>query len=241
MILKKYYNLFLLGLIFFSLFNIYTSNGFALKNTATCEITNTNIKCLNVHSSEVMKVNLFNDPYRIQIKFKNKLIIKKNKIDNSQLVKSVRVSQFSKPNTNLVIEFKKPSIISDLEYYKINNQNINLSMKFSDTSEVNYAIAKHALNKNQGDIFSLNNNVKFHLKKLICLRLKQNFNKIKSKKNYIVFIDPGHGGKDPGAIGQSGSFEKNITLNASILLAKELRKIKNNSNFIYEIKIFFYH
>ena len=42
---------------------------------------------------------------------------------------------------------------------------------------------------------------------------KQNFNKIKSKKNYVVFIDPGHGGKDPGAIGQLGSLEKNITLN----------------------------
>ena len=227
MILKKYYNLFFLALIFFSSFNIYISNGFASKNTATCEITNTNIKCLNIHSSEVMKINLFNDPYRIQIKFKNKLIIKKNKIDNSKLVKSVRVSQFSKSNTKLVIEFKKPSVISDLEYYKINNQNINLSMEFSDTSEVNYAIAKHVLYKNQGDIFSLNNNVKISSKKIdLPVIKKQNFNKIKSKKNYIVFIDPGHGGKDPGAIGQSGSFEKNITLNASILLAKELRKNK---------------
>ena len=28
-------------------------------------------------------------------------------------------------------------------------------MNFSDTSEVNYAIAKHALHKNEGDIFSL--------------------------------------------------------------------------------------
>ena len=45
-------------------------------------------------------------------------------------------------------------------------------------------------------------------------------------KNYVVFIDPGHGGKDPGAIGQLGSLEKNITLKASILLAKALRKNK---------------
>ena len=98
-------------------------------------------------------------------------------------------------------------------------------MYFSNTSEVNYAIAKHALIKNEGDIFSLDNDVKISSKNVdLPIIKKQNFNKIKSKKNFVVFIDPGHGGKDPGAIGQLGSLEKNITLKASILLAKALRK-----------------
>ena len=48
--------------------------------------------------------------------------------------------------------------------------------------------------------------------------------KNKSNKKFIVFIDPGHGGKDPGAIGKLGTLEKNITLKASVLLAKALRK-----------------
>ena len=103
---------------------------------------------------------------------------------------------------------------------------MSLNIYFSSTSEVNYAIAKHALNKNEGDIFSLKNDISISTKNVDLPVNKQNFNKIKSKKNHVVFIDPGHGGKDPGAIGQLGSLEKNITLKASILLAKSLRKNK---------------
>lgn len=40
-----------------------------------------------------------------------------------------------------------------------------------------------------------------------------------SKK--IIVLDPGHGGRDPGAIGYSGVYEKNITL----AMGKELKKI----------------
>ena len=224
MIPKKIYRVLFLAFIYFCSFNMFVSNVFAIKNNQTCEITNTNINCLNILSSEVTKIKLLNDPYRIQIKFSNKINIKANKIKNSQFIKSVRVNQFTKAKTNLVIEFEKPTIISDIQYYKIKNQSINLNMYFSDTSEVNYAIAKHALHKNEGDIFSLNNNTNLLSNVDLPVIKKQNFNKIKSIKNYVVFIDPGHGGKDPGAIGQLGSLEKNITLKASILLAKALRK-----------------
>jgi len=36
----------------------------------------------------------------------------------------------------------------------------------------------------------------------------------------VIVIDPGHGGKDPGAIGRSGAYEKHITLTA----AREIRE-----------------
>ena len=226
MISEKYYRFFFLAFVYFFSFNVIVSNSFASKINPTCEITNTNINCVNIPSSEIINIKLLNDPYRIQIKFSNKLKIKKNKIDKDQIIKSIRVNQFTKAETKLVIEFKKPTIISDMEYYNISNQSINLNMYFSNTSEVNYAIAKHALYKNEGDIFSLKNVINISTKNVELPIIKQKFNKIKLKKNYVVFIDPGHGGKDPGAIGQLGSLEKNITLNVSILLAKELRKNK---------------
>jgi len=107
-------------------------------------------------------------------------------------------------------------------------------MHFSESSLANYAIAKYILLKNNGDILSLgkdiNNlfkNIDNQTEKIDLPKIKkQNFKKIKSKKNFIVFIDPGHGGKDPGAIGQLGTLEKDITLKASIMLAKALRTKK---------------
>ena len=42
-------------------------------------------------------------------------------------------------------------------------------------------------------------------------------------RKWVVFIDAGHGGKDPGAIGHSKTQEKHITLAAALELARQLR------------------
>lgn len=44
-------------------------------------------------------------------------------------------------------------------------------------------------------------------------------------KKPLIVLDPGHGGKDPGAISQSGRYEKNLTLT----MAKETKKILESS------------
>ncbi len=44
----------------------------------------------------------------------------------------------------------------------------------------------------------------------------------KRPNRWVVFIDAGHGGKDPGAIGRAGTKEKDITLAAAIELARQL-------------------
>jgi len=59
-------------------------------------------------------------------------------------------------------------------------------------------------------------------------KLESEFTKEKEKinKKFIVVIDPGHGGKDPGAIGVNGTFEKDVNL----LFAKIIRSVLSSSN-----------
>ena len=59
-------------------------------------------------------------------------------------------------------------------------------------------------------------------------KLESDFRKEKEKinKKYIVVIDPGHGGKDPGAIGFNGTFEKDINLK----FAKIIRSVLSSNN-----------
>ncbi len=45
------------------------------------------------------------------------------------------------------------------------------------------------------------------------------------KKTKLIVIDPGHGGRDPGAIGLNGTYEKVITLTISKKLKVELEKL----------------
>lgn len=48
--------------------------------------------------------------------------------------------------------------------------------------------------------------------------------KIRGKRDIIVVIDPGHGGKDPGAIGRSGFQEKTVVLAIAKRLARSINR-----------------
>lgn len=46
------------------------------------------------------------------------------------------------------------------------------------------------------------------------------------KRDIIVVVDPGHGGKDPGAVGAKGEREKDVVLSIAQLLSRRLKKEK---------------
>ena len=49
---------------------------------------------------------------------------------------------------------------------------------------------------------------------------------VKRSKNIIVMIDPGHGGKDPGATGVGGVHEKNVVLSISKMIVADINRQK---------------
>ncbi|MBB6117734.1 N-acetylmuramoyl-L-alanine amidase [Rahnella inusitata] len=51
------------------------------------------------------------------------------------------------------------------------------------------------------------------------------------KKNLLVMIDPGHGGKDPGAIGNEGTYEKHVVLH----IAKRLQTLLGQEHGIHAV------
>ena len=55
-------------------------------------------------------------------------------------------------------------------------------------------------------------------------RVVVDFSKNAQNKQYTVVIDPGHGGKDPGAVGINGTKEKDIALAVGKYLRDELKK-----------------
>ena len=65
---------------------------------------------------------------------------------------------------------------------------------------------------------------RFFGKKIPSPRLKPKI--MRRAKKPLIVIDPGHGGRDPGAIGQAGTYEKSITLKAGKELERQLLATK---------------
>ncbi|TXI18680.1 MAG: AMIN domain-containing protein [Nitrosomonas sp.] len=64
-------------------------------------------------------------------------------------------------------------------------------------------------------------------KQPISLQVAKNRKPVKIPRMIIIAIDPGHGGKDPGAIGYQGTYEKDVTLAIARKLKERIDKEPN--------------
>ena len=132
-------------------------------------------------------------------------------------------------NPRLVIDIETKSKTRTFQNNSIFIENIRTRITDKNVMRIvfdlksKFYIDKHFyLKKNKNNIFRL----VIDLKKKENLNDKKNNNKPKSKSKFIITIDAGHGGIDPGAI-NLGKKEKNITLKA----AKELKIMLKNKGF----------
>jgi len=126
--------------------------------------------------------------------------------------------------------------ISDNVTFKTKVSHNKIEIKFDKTLFFKKKITKNNDLK-EINFDTVNNSIILNFKRSIhspnIYFLKKNNNKYarvvidyknKKKKRKIIVVDPGHGGKDSGAVGITKKLEKNITLKVALLLKKEFSK-----------------
>lgn len=165
------------------------------------------------------KAFLLSEPRRLVIDTQNVNVSSKiEKLnDDNNLVSKTRVGTAGVDGVRIVFDLKKPAIIK--KAFMLPPQS-SFGWRFVVDLEV---ASEREFNAKIGNDYAFSNDSYNTPKKTIksnsSSSSKASIRSNKAKK--IIVIDPGHGGVDPGAIGYSGVYEKNITL----AMAKELKTI----------------
>ena len=154
--------------------------------------------------------------------------------NNNKITRIVLDLSEKLPYTAFILN-NKPRLVIDIEASgytgkSIKNSKLVRSIRFRktekgvirivfDLTKKSYILKNFYLKKNKNQIHRLVIDIKeVSNKNKIAIKSKTN-----NQKKFVITIDPGHGGIDPGAI-NLGTKEKNLTLKASIELKKLLTK-----------------
>ena len=159
---------------------------------------------------EPYSISILKKPLRILIDFEDSSFdknIKNNFSKFSKLLKDIRVGKINKTNARVVLELQE-NYTPDRAFY----------LKPQSGFDWRFVLDIKPASKNQIDLFK-----PFGTMKKLKISPKTDSSKARLTQNSpykkpVIVLDPGHGGKDPGAISYSGYYEKNLTL----LMAKEV-------------------
>lgn len=138
-----------------------------------------------------------------------------NQITKNNIISSGRIGTIESNGRRIVFDLAKPAVIKKAFVLKPQS---NFGWRFVIDMSVS---TEREFNKKVGTSYAFTSTDS--PKSYVSRNASKSSNKAKSKESgkKIIVLDPGHGGKDPGAIGYSGMYEKNITL----AMGKELKKM----------------
>lgn len=205
---------------------VFSINSFAINSVSKLRIGENQDRTRIVFEAPVSasitskKIFQLKTPHRLVIDMPTtnfKADLDKVSIHPKSVIKEIRQGIFNKNTHRMVIDLKTGV---KYKYFKISKKG-----KIGDRLVVDLMPSKHAkyyTPKKAPVSYSS------PLKKTITINTKDIKKQI--KKNFVIMIDPGHGGVDPGAVAKHGRkkvYEKTITLQIAKKLQKELNRYPN--------------
>ena len=201
-------------------------------------------------------VELKKEPYRAIIQIPeslwraNSTPRKGNFFPNIPISYSFRNNEIGK--TNLILNVNRPFSLDKIYWLSKQNGEERLVIDVYYSSETDFLVTQKSFNDFSKKQFELvlgekpdieDKNFKLYKgsdKKVLSINNSVNIINLKDKNiepiakenNFLVVIDPGHGGKDPGAIGYSKTLEKDVNLYASKILYSKLNNIHGIKAFL---------
>lgn len=162
-----------------------------------------------------------NAKYRQFFDIKAVLVTQAHSYKNSSISSEIKVSQFDKESVRVVALLEKNNKLT----YNIVNKSVVIS---SEADTLFRQTQKKQMTEQKEDIFQLadlslelEKQTQKSIKNEKTVTIEPNSVQIGSNRKKIVVLDPGHGGKDSGAIGIDSRYEKDVVFAIS-LLAKDL-------------------
>ncbi len=133
-------------------------------------------------------------------------------------IKEIRLGKPTKGKTRLVIEFKEETFLKPLTWRMVGLDQNRWRIKLFNPKYPFKMIGEGVVDERSGNIKANQNSI-YKKKSYYSLTLPD----VKQNK-FLVVIDPGHGGPDPGAIGIGGIRETDVVLEVSKIVKNLLSK-----------------
>ncbi len=169
-------------------------------------------------SSFDYKAFLLSNPKRLVVDVSDMNVGKTLQSDKNNLISNTRIGKLEGNDKRVVFDLQKPALIKKAFMLKPQS-----NMKWRFVIDVALC-SERDYNSKVGAKYAFSSKGKTEVKTASAGNSSWFFsdNKTHKKRKKIVVLDPGHGGKDPGAIGAYGkTYEKNVTL----AMGKELKSL----------------